>query len=269
MRKAAIIAVVLLLCGWGVFHLYTGSIPKSAVIGNLEGGRTIALGHGGMGTRSWHGLNTFSSFRKALETGADGTEMDVQLTADGILVAFHDEFTGEAKCPHHIAQHTYTELKACLGEMPTVNEVLALGWPDGSVFSFDVKLHGVDAAHRQLFAEQLRTVRETHPQFRILIESSSPEFLSLLTSAGIGDGLYLYASDATSALKTCTELGLEGVSIRSNLISAEEVAAFHSKGLRVMLWGVGNRWHNREAVLKGADIIQSDRLGHLVSLVKE
>jgi len=238
-------------------------------LSNLEHGRIVALGHGGMGTRSWHTLNSSASFRKALATGADGTEMDVQLTADGHLVAFHDESVGEAKCPLLIAQHSHAELKTCLGGLLTVQEVLAIGWRDGSVFSFDVKLHGSDIARQQLFAERINTVKENHPQFRILVESTSIEFLLLLKEYGISEGLYLYANDAESALSVCSDSGFEGISIRNGLISAEQVQRSHAAGIRVMLWGVGTRWDNREAVLKGPDIIQSDRLKHLVSLVKE
>ena len=35
--------------------------------------------------------NTLEAFRKAIEMGADGVELDVQLTKDGELVVIHDE----------------------------------------------------------------------------------------------------------------------------------------------------------------------------------
>ena len=35
--------------------------------------------------------NTLEAFRKAVEMGADGVELDVQLTKDGELVVIHDE----------------------------------------------------------------------------------------------------------------------------------------------------------------------------------
>ena len=35
--------------------------------------------------------NTMLAFRKALEAGADGIELDVQLTKDGQVVIIHDE----------------------------------------------------------------------------------------------------------------------------------------------------------------------------------
>lgn len=269
MKRLVVIAGGVLLLCWGAYHFYTGHIPSGTATHNLEHGRIIALGHGGMGTRSLHTLNSPSSFRKALATGADGTEMDVQLTADGVLVAFHDAVAGEARCPHPIAQHTFSELKSCLAELVTVEEVLAMGWADGSVFSLDVKLFDADIAQQSLFAERMIAVKAHHPQFRILVESTSAAFLSVLKEKGIADGLYLYASDAASALRVCADAGFEGASIRSADISREQVEQFHAQGLRIMLWGVGTRWDNREAVLKGLDIIQSDRLAHLVSLVQQ
>jgi len=35
--------------------------------------------------------NTMLSFRQAVEAGADGIEMDVRRTADGVYVMMHDE----------------------------------------------------------------------------------------------------------------------------------------------------------------------------------
>lgn len=254
-----------MLCGWGGFHWFTGHLPSDIVIRNLEGGHVIALGHGGMGTRWWHSLNSKKSFRQALETGADGTEMDAQLTADGVIVAYHDAEC----CDGAIALQTLKGLRNCKGELLTADEVFGLGWPTGSVFSLDVKLHGTDAAHRQLFAERLKTLREQHPQFRILIESMSPEFLSILKGTEVSEGLYLYTENADVGLQTCLSSGLEGISIRSGFISAAQIEASQAEGIRVMLWGVGTRWDNRRAVLKHPDIIQSDRLHHLVSLAEQ
>jgi glycerophosphoryl diester phosphodiesterase len=268
MRRIILILTGLMALSLSGYLLWTSHIPSGTDFSDLEDGRVIVLGHAGMGTRSWHTVNTLSSFKKALGTGADGTEMDVQLTADGRLVAFHDESVGKAECPLSIAKHSYAELKNCLGGLLTVEEVLALGWRDGSVFSFDVKLHGSDIAHQQFFAERINTLKENHPQFRILVESTSAGFLSLLKEKGVSEGLYLYADDAGSALGICMDSGFEGISIRNELISAEQVQRFRSKGVRVMLWGVGTRHHNRQALLKGPDLIQSDRLPHMVGLAK-
>jgi glycerophosphoryl diester phosphodiesterase len=260
------VIVVLLFARLGLDH-YTGRFPEGFAVKNLENGRIIALGHGGMGTRSWHDLNSGPSFVKARDKGADGTEMDVQLTSDGVLVAFHDERIGEAKCPDHIAQHTYAQLKVCDRGLMKVEEVLALDWKAGSVFSLDVKLHGADTAHQAVVAQRIVALKANYPQFRILVESTLVDFLLLAKEKGCADGLYLYASNADAGLATCVAHGFEGVSIRSELITAHQIEACHAQGIRVMLWGVGTRWDNHQAALKSPDLMQSDKLGPLVTLV--
>ncbi|MGN7478405.1 glycerophosphodiester phosphodiesterase [Solibacillus silvestris] len=42
------------------------------------------------GASSFHLENTFSAFKKAKEIGADGIELDLQISKDGVLVVFHD-----------------------------------------------------------------------------------------------------------------------------------------------------------------------------------
>lgn len=42
------------------------------------------------GASSFHLENTFAAFKKAKELGADGIELDLQVSKDGVLVVFHD-----------------------------------------------------------------------------------------------------------------------------------------------------------------------------------
>ncbi|MFT7452721.1 MAG: glycerophosphoryl diester phosphodiesterase, partial [Patescibacteria group bacterium] len=64
---------------------------KDFDIVNLNNNQIDILGHAGMGISSRYPINSFESVSKSLAIGADGTELDVQLTADGILVVFHDQ----------------------------------------------------------------------------------------------------------------------------------------------------------------------------------
>ena len=36
-------------------------------------------------------INTFESIMHCINVGSDGTEIDVQITKDGVLVAYHDK----------------------------------------------------------------------------------------------------------------------------------------------------------------------------------
>ncbi|NEK56271.1 glycerophosphodiester phosphodiesterase [Geodermatophilus sabuli] len=52
------------------------------------------IGHRGTPTCPLHPENTVAAVRAALEAGADGVEVDVQATADGVLVLSHDRDLG-------------------------------------------------------------------------------------------------------------------------------------------------------------------------------
>lgn len=72
---------------------------------------TIAIAH-----RGFSGLypeNTMLAFEKALETGCEGIEFDVHLTADGQLVIIHDETLDRTTDgTGFVGQHTLAQLKA-------------------------------------------------------------------------------------------------------------------------------------------------------------
>ena len=56
--------------------------------------------------------NTLDAFRKAVEMGADGIELDVQMTKDGELVVIHDETIDRvSNGKGWVKNYTYEELK--------------------------------------------------------------------------------------------------------------------------------------------------------------
>ena len=56
--------------------------------------------------------NTMLAFRKAAEVGADGIELDVHMTRDGVLVVFHDEYLDRTTDGHgRICDYTFEELR--------------------------------------------------------------------------------------------------------------------------------------------------------------
>src|SRR4029077_5001105 len=80
--------------------------------------------------------NTLSAFRKAIEVGADVAELDVQETADGVVVVNHDrDLMRVAGDPRRIADITFAEARKldlgsrigpeCAGErIPTLAEAI-------------------------------------------------------------------------------------------------------------------------------------------------
>ena len=58
--------------------------------------------------------NTMLAFQKALESGCDGIELDVQLTKDGEVVIIHDEYLDDlTDFTGNVRDYTLGELKSC------------------------------------------------------------------------------------------------------------------------------------------------------------
>ncbi len=103
--------------------------------------RTLVLGHRGYSAK--YPENTLLAFRKAIEAGADGIELDVWLTKDGEVVVIHDgtvdrTSNGSGK----VKDMTLEELKALDfggGErIPTLEEVFE-AVPEDAIVNVEIK----------------------------------------------------------------------------------------------------------------------------------
>ena len=106
------------------------------------------LGH--RGAAGYYPENTLLSFFKALEMGADGVELDVQLTKDGKIVVIHDEWVDRVSDGRGwVKDYTLAELKKMnfnrthpeykRAEIPTLEEVYELLAPTGLTVNVELK----------------------------------------------------------------------------------------------------------------------------------
>ena len=86
--------------------------PEASTVDGLFAlDRPVVIGHAG-GDRSWP-KSTMFAFREAALAGADVLEMDVQLTADGVLVVIHDDTVdGTTGAEGRVRDLTYDEIQA-------------------------------------------------------------------------------------------------------------------------------------------------------------
>ena len=101
--------------------------------------------------------NTLDAFQKAVEMGADGIELDVQMTKDGELVVIHDETIDRVSDGKGwVKDYTYAELKKFnfnkthpeyeKEEIPTVEQVYLLIKPTKLMINVEIKTGIVNAA---------------------------------------------------------------------------------------------------------------------------
>ncbi|MEA3345532.1 MAG: glycerophosphodiester phosphodiesterase [Chloroflexota bacterium] len=113
--------------------------------------RTLIFAHRGASYRAPE--NTLSAFRLARDMGADGIELDVQLSRDGVPVVIHDATVDRTTDGSGtVADLTLAELKRLdagswfssefAGErIPTLNEVFSVRRTDGTAVGQDLSLN--------------------------------------------------------------------------------------------------------------------------------
>ncbi len=81
--------------------------------------RPLIVGHRGAPHRARE--NTLEAFAAARDEGADGVELDVHRTADGVLVVHHD---ADAETVGVLATQPFAAVRGALAWLPTLAEVL-------------------------------------------------------------------------------------------------------------------------------------------------
>ena len=206
--------------------------------------------------------NTLPSFIRALELGADGIELDVHATTDGVVVVHHDEVP-RATAPSgrltgkRIDALTFDELQGFsvrgMALIPTLAEVLAAVRGRADVF-VELKGNGIEAATIDVIRrspnpercavhsfdhEAVRRAREIAPEIRAGILFDRP--IDDVPEA-------MRAADARDAWP------------RWDLIDAAMVAAVHGAGGRVIAWTVNRTERATGLAALGVDALCTDYL---------
>lgn len=250
-------------------------------IENINGNSITVMGHGGMGFSNLYPINTAESILKCINRGADGSEIDIQLTKDNILVAFHDPFLeASTDFTGRIRDYTWEELqKACYNVTPLheykllrISELfIGLDNLNELCFTFDIKLYQ-DGNYDQYLEDYTDALVGLYDQFSIhnsvYVESQSEGFFNLLYSKDPQIELYFYAQDFESGMAMSTNIDLKGITISNGLINADQIAQAHAQGLFVTLWDVTTKGENIDAIHKSPDMIQTDKVKYLVKVLK-
>lgn len=187
--------------------------------------------------------NTLESFRKALEAGLDGFELDVHLTRDGVLVVHHDFTLGGIP----LNGLSFRELPAYV---PTLEEVLRAFpgvWINVELKSLPPETDGREEALARLLAR--------HPSDRIWVSSFDPLALVRLKRLGVGPLGLLYEHEEAEALAPC--LGVEWVHPEASLLTQDRVRELKAR-YRVLAWTVNRRQQAQELAAWGVDALVTD-----------
>jgi len=182
-------------------------MSQASIIEALSSGETLVFGH--RGALAQAPMNTLAAFDCARQQGADGIELDLQLSRDGHLVVIHD-YTVDATTDGHgdVAEMSLAELKrldagawfsaAFAGErIPTLDEVFdAFG--DKLLINVEIKSSPAWGYRAdKLLAE---CVRRHGMSGRVIVSSFDPVILrnlrQMMPAAMMG---FLYQPDMPAA----------------------------------------------------------------------
>jgi glycerophosphoryl diester phosphodiesterase len=127
--------------------------------------------------------NTLASFEAARETGADGVELDVRLSADGEVVVIHDDTVDRTTTGHgQVRDLRWGGIKGLdagswfgpefAGErIPALREVIEWARDD---MLLDIELKGVSVRSNGLEQKVIELIREHQLQARVILSSFNP-----------------------------------------------------------------------------------------------
>jgi len=248
-------------------------------IKNLNNNKISILGHGGLGVGvSQYPLDSYEAVEKAISMGADGSEIDIQITKDSVLVCFHDSYLEEATDAAgeiyamnwaDIENGTFKDSPYQRYKISSLEQIFAHSGAGGHLYTFDIKFKNPDQSivNRDIFQRALiRLIEKYHIEQNVTLESPDPDFLRSLQSKKRGLNLFIY-DDVEVAFNTAKELGLKGITVRADDITAEQVTEAHNNGIFVAVFSTTRRNH-KEVIQKNVDIIQTDDLEDLIDRLK-
>ncbi|MCF6507268.1 glycerophosphodiester phosphodiesterase [Blastococcus sp. MG754426] len=216
-----------------------------------------------------HLENSMPAFEACVELGYRFIETDVQVTADGVLVAFHDptleRVTGQSGRLDSLTWAQVSEARIG-GREPIVRlEDLFGAWPDVR-FNLDIKAAGV-------LAPLVRLVRRMQVLDRICLGSFSdariaaarrlfgPAVCTSLGPRGVAAlRLSSYSPRAAGLVRIsagCAQVPLQ-LGGRA-LVDERFLAAAHARGLQVHVWTVDDPAEAEAMLDLGVDGIMTDR----------
>ncbi|MGD2135963.1 MAG: glycerophosphodiester phosphodiesterase [Gemmatimonadales bacterium] len=198
--------------------------------------------------------NSIAAFRLALDQGADGIELDVYVTLDGVPVVHHDPEIGSLPIWRMTADAVTGSTLANGEAVPTLAQALAAIGPESEVFVEVKELPSANDAH--LFAaldtapspERCRVHSFDH---RIVhrLKDQRPELACGILSASYPVHPLRPLQDATAGVLWQQE----------SLIDEGLIRMAHDSGYRVYAWTVDHPDRIRTLVSLGVDAVCTNR----------
>lgn len=195
--------------------------------------------------------NTLPAFREAIRMGANGLELDVQLSKDGCPVVIHDEsLTRTTNGKGLVKNHTVKELKQLSAglwfdpkyrglKIPTLEEVLKRSKPRHIVLNIEMK--NLLIRSENLEAEIIRLIRKYKMTNRVILSTFNPESIRIVRQIDPTiTTSFLYFGKLDSPWKMALDLGASYIQPPFQALTKEIVQNCQKMDLLVCPYDVNN-----------------------------
>ena len=245
--------------------------------------RTLILAHRGASAEAPE--NTLAAFDLALRHGADGIEMDVRLSADGVPVVIHDarleRTTGGKGRVDALSSRELRRLDAgswfneryparARGrfrglKVPLLVEALTLVKSRGCTAYVELKRErDADAGFEE---KVLKAIHTAGAAGNVVVISFQPEIVARMRELYDGIALGLDCTRALPAIRRAQEAGARVVLPLGALVSSQFVRRAHEQGLQVAPWGAETPRAWRRLLACGVDALITNRPAALRRLI--
>ncbi len=216
--------------------------------------------------------NSIAALKCAQEAGFWGSEFDVNMTSDGVLLVYHDsDVEGKRIEKHPHSDFEYFRLKN--GEpIPTIDQYLEQGgkYPE-TMLVYELKSHSCDEVEDKFVELTIAKLKEHNlldPQ-RVMFISFSFHMCEVL-AAKLPEFTVQYLGGEKKPSKV-KEAGINGIDYHYNALTINKkwVKEAHKLGMTVNAWTVNKEDDMKKMFEKGVDYLTTDNPLEARELMKE
>jgi glycerophosphoryl diester phosphodiesterase len=224
------------------------------------------------GGRKWAPENTLSAFRKSLEFGVDGVELDIQRCASGEIVVFHDEdLNRTTNGAGLLVDSSFAELRRLsAGEwfdpafkderVPLLSEVLEL---IGGRIGINIELKNTPIEYPGMDDELLELIADYPAPETLIISSFDHKLMRQVHAKAPHLKIALLGAAVLVDLKqTATAIGAQYFHPSYDCLRIDVAQEAHAAGLEVNVWTCNSQREWRDCLRMQVDgIITDDPVG--------
>lgn len=216
--------------------------------------------YGHRGSSATHPENTLDAFAEAIRLGAEGVELDVHASSDGVPVVVHDRSLARTMGSDiNVDETPFEEIRRRAPAVPTLAEVFELV---GSALHVDleVKQAGIERHVLDLISN--------HPNLRWAVSCFDWNVIRAFRALAPQADLWLLGMAWDDTMATAaTETGASAVALYNPAVTRAVVEAVHGRGLQVMVWTVNDVERGRALAAWGVDMVCTDAPGEFIGAI--